>query len=91
MSLRIVERAHDVFTVLALVGAGAGISVLSESLARIAMPGVVFRDIVGVTRTSDHVVVYRKNESAPVVKAFVNFLRASARALNARAGGARAT
>ena len=91
VSLRIVERAHDVFTVLALVGAGAGISVLSESLARIAMPGVVFRDIVGVTRTSDHVVVYRKNESAPVVKAFVNFLRASARALNARAGGARAT
>jgi hypothetical protein len=28
---------------------------------------VIFRDIVGVTRTAEHSVVYRKNESAPVV------------------------
>jgi DNA-binding transcriptional LysR family regulator len=91
MAIRIVERTNDVFTAMALVGAGAGICVLSESLARIAMPGVVFRDIVGVTRTAEHVVVYRKNESAPVVKTYINFLRAGARALNTRAGGARAT
>jgi DNA-binding transcriptional LysR family regulator len=76
VSLRIVERAPDAFTVLALVGAGAGISVLSESLSRIAMPGVTFRKIVGVTRMADHAVVYRKNENAPVVMAFVKFLRA---------------
>ena len=78
MSLRIVERATDVFTVLTLVAAGIGIGVVSGSLARIAMPGLIYREIVGVTRTSDHVVVYRKNESAPVVKAFVKTLRARA-------------
>ena len=89
--LRIVERTNDVFTALALVGAGAGICVLSESLARIAMPGVIFRDIVGVTRTAEHSVVYRKNESAPVVKTYINYLRAGAHALNTRAGSARAT
>jgi DNA-binding transcriptional LysR family regulator len=78
-SLRIVERAPDAFTVLALVGAGVGISVLSASLVRIAMPGVTFRRIAGVTRMADHVLVYRKNESAPVVKTFIEFLRAKIR------------
>ncbi|MBI3704065.1 MAG: LysR family transcriptional regulator [Rhizobiales bacterium] len=79
LSLRIVERAPDAFTVLALVAAGIGISVLSESLSRINMPGLTFRKLVGVTRTADHAVVYRKNESAPVVKAFIDFLRAEAK------------
>ena len=75
-SLRIVERAPDAFTVMTLVAAGAGISVLSGALAHIAMPGLVFRKLVGVSRTADHAVVYRKNESAPVVKTFIKFLRA---------------
>ena len=79
MSLRIIERAPDAFTVIALVASGAGISVLSESLSRIAMPGLTFRKLVGVTRTADHAVVYRKNESAPVVMAFIESLRAQAK------------
>ena len=80
MSMRIVERAPDAFTVMALVAAGVGVSVLSESLNRIAMPGLTFRKLVGVTRTADHAVIYRKNESAPVVMAFIDSLRAKARA-----------
>lgn len=79
MSLRIIERAPDAFTVMALVAAGLGISVLSESLSRIAIPGLTFRKLVGVTRTADHAVIYRKNESAPVVTAFIEFLRAEAK------------
>jgi DNA-binding transcriptional LysR family regulator len=78
ISPRIVERVPDAITVMAMVAAGAGISVLSDSLARIAMPGLTFRRLVGVTRMADHAVVYRKNESAPVVKAFIKFLRARA-------------
>jgi DNA-binding transcriptional LysR family regulator len=77
-SPRIVERASDAFTVMVLVSAGLGISVLSESLTRVGIRGVVFRKIVGATRTADVAVVHRKNESAPVVKAFINFLRARA-------------
>jgi DNA-binding transcriptional LysR family regulator len=80
VSLRIVERAPDAFTVMTLVASGAGISVLSESLSRIAMPGLTFRKLVGVTRTADHAMVYRKHEHAPVVKAFIDFLRADIRA-----------
>ena len=81
VSLRIVERAPDAFTVMALVSAGLGVSVLSEALSHIAMPGVIFRKLVGVTRMADHAVVHRKHESAPVVKAFIDTLRARARAL----------
>lgn len=78
-SPRVVERAPDAFTVLALVASGMGISVLSQALSRIDMPGVTFRHLVGVTRTADHAVVYRKNESAPVVTAFIDHLRAEAK------------
>ena len=78
---RIAERAPDAFTVMALVAAGAGISVLSEPFTRLAMPGLVFRKIVGANRTSDLGVVHRKNETAPVVKAFIEFLREQARSI----------
>jgi len=79
MSPRIVERASDASVILTLVAAGVGISVLSEPFARFAMPGVVFRKIVGATRMADHCVVHRKNEIAPVVMAYIKFLRTQAR------------
>jgi DNA-binding transcriptional LysR family regulator len=79
MNPRIVERVPDVFTVMALVAAGVGIGVLSEPLTNVAIPGLVFRKIVNVTRMSEVAVVYRKNESAPAVKAFIEFLRANRR------------
>ena len=76
---RIVARVPDALSVLASVAAGMGVAVLSGALTRISMPGVVFRRINKVTRTSDHAAVYRKNEGAPVVKAFVSLLRANMR------------
>ena len=76
---RIVTRVPDALSVLAAVAAGMGIAVLSAALSRIAIPGVAFRKISKITRTSDHAVVVRKNEGAPVVKAFVSLLRARTR------------
>ena len=73
--LNIVQRAPDAITMLALVAAGLGLGVVSGSLSRIAVPGVVYRDIVGASRKADHAVVYRRNESAPVVNAFLKSLR----------------
>ena len=49
---------------------------LSESLSRIAVPGAVFRKIVDAKRIANHTVVYRKNEGAPVVTRFIDYLRA---------------
>ena len=76
--LRIVERAPDVFTVLTLVAAKAGLGVVSGSLTRLNIPGVVYREIKGAARQADHAVVHRKNEGAPVVTALLKSLRKNA-------------
>jgi DNA-binding transcriptional LysR family regulator len=73
--LNIVERAPDAITVLTLVAAGVGIGVVSSSLSRIAIPGIVYRDITGTARSADQAVVYRRNEASPVVTAFLKALR----------------
>jgi DNA-binding transcriptional LysR family regulator len=77
-SRRIVARVPDAFSVLTSVSAGMGIGVLSASLARIAIPGVVFRKLPKADRFSDHAVVFRKNEGAPVIKTFIAGLRTAA-------------
>ena len=79
--MQIVARVPDALSVLTAVSAGIGLGVLSEALTRITVPGVVFRKVNPVSRYSDHAVVYRKNEGAPVIKAFVAKLRAGAPAM----------
>jgi DNA-binding transcriptional LysR family regulator len=81
MSLKVVTRVPDAYSVLISVAAGMGLGVLSESLTNIAVPGVICRKIVKAARTSDHVVTYRKNEGAPGIKAFIAQLRARARSV----------
>ncbi len=75
VSLQIVARYPDVFSVLNGVAVGVGIAVLSESLSRISIPGVVFRKIQNTEKLIAHVVSFRKNERAPATKAFIDMLR----------------
>ena len=81
VSPRIVERAPDAFTLMALVAAGIGVSVLSEPFTHVEMPGIVFRKLVGEIATADVAVIHRKNESSPVVANYINFLRTLARSV----------
>ncbi len=60
----VAQRAADTFTLLTMVGAGLGITVVPEQLRRLDIPGVVFRRIVGASRMGEIAVVHRKNESA---------------------------
>ena len=80
VSLNIVERVPDIFSVLTLVAAGVGIGVIWQPLSNVNMPGIVFRKIAGVSRKAELATVYRANESSPAVKAFIDFLRARPRA-----------
>jgi DNA-binding transcriptional LysR family regulator len=77
--MRVVARVPDILSVLISVAGGVGLGVVTESLARLPMPGVVFRRIMNVTRRSDHAAVFRKNEGTPVIKAFIDMLRTKAR------------
>jgi DNA-binding transcriptional LysR family regulator len=83
MPMRIVSRVPDIFSVMASVAAGIGIGVISESLAQLPVPGVVCRKLVNVARSSDHAAVFRKNEGAQVIKAFIASMKAKAVAPNA--------
>lgn len=83
MPMRIVSRVPDIFSVMASVAAGVGIGVISESLARLPLPGVICRKLVNVARSSDHAAVFRKNEGAQVIKAFIASMKAKAMALGA--------
>jgi len=79
-SPRVVARADDVFSVLTLVSAGVGISIVSEAMLTLAIPGVVFRKLSGIAQQAEFALLHRKNEDAPVVKAFVQMLRTKTRA-----------
>ncbi len=79
LSFRIAARVPDIFSVLISVAGGVGLGVVTESLARVPVPGVVYRKIRNVSRRSDHAVAFRKNEGAPVIQAFIAMLRAKTR------------
>jgi len=79
-SLHIVERAPDIFSLLTLVAAGVGLGIISAPMQNIAIPGVVYRKIAGALQEAEIAVAYRKSESAPAVKSFIQRLRARTRA-----------
>lgn len=82
-SLRIVERGPDIFSVLTLCAAGSGLCVMSEPMTNVQIPGLVFRKVEGVSRGFDLALVHRRNESAPAVRTFIDFIRARGRARTA--------
>lgn len=78
-SLHIIERGPDIFSVLTLCAAGVGLSVMSEPMANVKIPGLVFRKVEGASRSFDLALVHRRNENAPAVRSFIEFMRAHTR------------
>jgi DNA-binding transcriptional LysR family regulator len=74
-----VSRVSDIISALILVGSGAGLTVVPKSVTQVGMAGVTYRRIGGKPRTADYVVVYRKAERSPAIKAFIAMLRARQR------------
>ena len=77
-SLRIVQRTPDIFSLLTLVAAGAGLGIISAPMQGVVIPGIVYRKIIGALQEAEIAVAYRKRENAPVVKLFIDGLRARA-------------
>jgi len=74
-SLRIAQRTPDIFSLLTFVAAGAGLGIISAPMESVVIPGIVYRKIAGVLQEAEIAVAYRKRESAPVVKSFIQRLR----------------
>jgi DNA-binding transcriptional LysR family regulator len=77
---RRVSRVSDIISALMLVASGAGLTPVPKSITQVGMAGVTYRRIGGKPRYVDYVVVYRKSERSPAVKAFIAMLRARQRA-----------
>jgi DNA-binding transcriptional LysR family regulator len=83
---KIVDRAPDILTILTLVAAGVGCAFVPASFRRIAMPGVVYRDLAGPERNALLAAARRRNDPAPAVKAFLRVLKVALERQDWRAG-----
>ena len=72
---RVVQEAHELFTVLSLVGAGLGVSLVPRSAALMRLPGVRFRDVKQPQAAWNIAVAWRREgDELPLVQRFVSLV-----------------
>ncbi len=70
----IFQEASEPQTLLAMVGAGLGVTLVPETTSRIGWPGVVFLPIKTNPPSANLYITYTTLDDAPVVRAFLNIL-----------------
>ncbi|OUL26645.1 LysR family transcriptional regulator [Nostoc sp. T09] len=71
----VVQEATWVITVLSLVAGGVGVALLPSNVQNLQRTGVVYRPIKGVNLSREIVVVWRQEDSSPVLHEFLNVIR----------------
>lgn len=75
---RVVQEANELFTVLSLVGAGLGVSLVPRSTALMRLRGVRFRDVRQSEAAWDVAVAWRRDGAdLPLVQRFVTMVTAA--------------
>jgi DNA-binding transcriptional LysR family regulator len=75
---RIVQEASELFTVLSLVRAGLGVSLVPRSAALMRLPGVRFRELTTAKAAWNIAVAWHRDaSSAPLVRRFVEMVPAA--------------
>lgn len=74
------ESAPQIATLLALVAAEFGVSILPASMRRFVVPGVEFRELSGEPASLSLSLAIRRDERSPLVANFVRHARVAARA-----------
>jgi DNA-binding transcriptional LysR family regulator len=67
---RIIQYAPEMLTIIGLVAAGTGVSLVPASVARLALDGVAYRSVTGAP-LSELVAVTRAGDDSALVRAFV--------------------
>jgi DNA-binding transcriptional LysR family regulator len=67
---RVVQEANELFTVLSLVGAGLGVSLVPRSAALMRLPGVRFRE-VKLPEAAWNIAIAWRRDAGPLVERFV--------------------
>jgi len=68
------QEAGEAMTIICLVAAGLGVSVLPASYQRIRIDGVVYRPLLDPDAVSAVWLVQRKDQKSPMAKAFIELL-----------------
>lgn len=78
---KIVQFATETRSVVGLVGAGIGISIVPYSVQRMNISNVVYRRLRGVRSYAEMLMVWRKDGETPVVAQFLRAVREAAASL----------
>ena len=78
ISLEVVHEVDNIIAGLTLVTAGLGLAFCSPSMQRL-WPGIEFRPLQGDVPSLEYAVAYRRDARSPVLDAFVNVVRETAR------------
>lgn len=68
---RIIQYAPEMLTIIGLVAAGTGVSLVPESVQRLALDGVTYRPVSGAPR-SELVAITRADDDTSLVRAFIS-------------------
>jgi len=75
----VIKRDDDLITVLTYVSMGCGVAVIPQSVSRINIPDVVFKDLATKTPASSSTAfVYRCDDPSPAVNLLIKFMRSTA-------------
>jgi len=76
---RVVRRDDDFMTILTYVSMGYGIGVMPQTMTRINIPNVVFREIAASSVPKSAIAfVYRRNDSSPQTDLLIKHMRSHA-------------
>jgi DNA-binding transcriptional LysR family regulator len=67
---RVIQYAPEMLTIIGLVAAGTGVSLVPASVSRLALDGVAYRPVSGAPR-SELVAITRAGDDSALVRAFV--------------------
>jgi DNA-binding transcriptional LysR family regulator len=79
---RVAQEAYQTHTVIGLVSAGIGVALVPASTQKIGLAGVAYRPLREATPSSKTAVAWRRFDSSPVVKAFLDVARRVAKQVN---------
>jgi len=74
-SPKVVQEAVRIPTVLGLISAGMGLTLVPASIQKLQFAGVVYRDLAEVDRMTALAMAYRRDDESPVLQSFLNVTR----------------
>ena len=82
---RVAQEANQTHTVVGLVSAGIGVALVPASTRSIGLAGVAYRPLREATPRSRTAVAWRRGESSPATRAFLDVARRVAKQVHSRA------